>query len=137
MKFILLGFLLLSFINCSPKSHDSYVKKSPAGVEKQTDGGPSIITLTPAAENRLALQTFLLRPAARETQIPNSAILYDNNGGTWVFEKNEGRKYHRVPVQLHRIDGDSAWILSSGIKNMLIVVSGVSELFGTEAGVGK
>jgi len=68
---------------------------------------------------------------------PHAAILYDINGGTWVYESLGEQVYTFRRVQVSRVAGDRA-VLASGPKpGTQVVTDGAAELFGTEFGVGK
>jgi len=70
-------------------------------------------------------------------QIPYQAILYDINGGTWVYEKTEPYTFVRRRVSVESISGEEA-CLSEGLETgTAVVTDGVAELFGTEFGAGK
>lgn len=69
--------------------------------------------------------------------IPFSAIVYDIQGGTWVYTNPSPNTYIRQRVELQTVLGDQA-VLSRGPKpGTKIVTVGAAELFGTEFGGGK
>lgn len=80
----------------------------------------------------------LLQKAPKESLvIPFSAILYDINGGSWVYVKISSRVYSRCRVQISHIVDDFA-VLTKGLEEGdAVVISGAAEIFGTEFGVGK
>lgn len=69
--------------------------------------------------------------------VPLSAIVYDIDGGTWVYQQTAPQTYTRRRVIVSRIVNKMA-VLSRGIEpDAKIVASGAAELFGTEFGTGK
>ena len=81
--------------------------------------------------------TIPLRQQGAALAIPWSAIVYDANGGAWVYEQTGASTYVRRRVQVERAVGDLA-VLASGVKpGAKVVTAGVAELFGVEFGVGK
>lgn len=69
--------------------------------------------------------------------IPFSAIVYDIQGGTWVYTNPSPNTYIRQRVELQTVLGNQA-VLSRGPKpGTRIVTVGAAELFGTEFGGGK
>ena len=69
--------------------------------------------------------------------IPFSAVVYDIDGGTWIYRQVAPHTYARKRVLVSRVMGDKA-ILAHGIEpESKIVYSGAAELFGTEFGAGK
>lgn len=80
----------------------------------------------------------LLKKTPEESMvIPWSAILYDMNGGTWVYVKVSPQVYSRRRVELSHIVDELA-VLALGVSvDDEVVTAGAAEIFGTEFGVGK
>lgn len=80
----------------------------------------------------------LLQKAPKESLIiPFSAVLYDINGGSWVYVKISSRVYSRCRVQISHIVDDFAVLIKGLEEGDEVVISGAAEIFGTEFGVGK
>ena len=86
---------------------------APASVETAADGGPSRLTLTEEALQRLRLQTAPVTGQPGDLSIPHAAVVYDADGASWAFIELEPRVYQRAPIVIRSIDGDRAR-LSSG-----------------------
>ncbi len=81
--------------------------------------------------------TLHLKNSAEAIVIPYSSIVYDTDGGTWVYVMTEPLAYVRKRVEMSYVSGSLAVItrgVSSGEK---VVFCGVAELYGTEFGGGK
>jgi membrane fusion protein, heavy metal efflux system len=68
--------------------------------------------------------------------VPDTAVLYDFHGATWVYEDLGGNVYTRRRIEVARHAGDRTVVsrgLSDGVK---VVTAGAAELFGTEFGAG-
>lgn len=69
--------------------------------------------------------------------VPDSAVVYDVHGATWVYEDLGRNVYARRRVEVARTVGDRA-IISRGIsQGTKVVTVATAELFGVEFGVGK
>jgi RND family efflux transporter MFP subunit len=69
--------------------------------------------------------------------VPRSAVYYDIQGGTWIYEQIKDHTYVRRRVEVERVTGDRA-VLSRGPKPGTKVMSvGVAEVYGTEFGFAK
>lgn len=69
--------------------------------------------------------------------VPLSAILYDMNGGSWVYIKVAPQVYSRHRVEVSHVVDDFA-VLTRGVDaGDEVVTAGAAEIFGTEFGVGK
>jgi len=81
--------------------------------------------------------SLLLKSPEATLIVPSSAILYDINGGNWVYAKIAPYVYSRRRVEVSHIVNDFA-VLTRGLKvGDQVVIAGAAEIFGTEFGVGK
>lgn len=69
--------------------------------------------------------------------IPFSAVAYDINGGTWVYEMPSPDTFIRRRVELANVENGIAVIRRGPPAGTMIVTEGVAELFGTEFGGAK
>lgn len=69
-------------------------------------------------------------------QVPYSAILFDMQGGTWVYEEIEPLAYTRRRVLVDYVVDQDACLAEGPKPGTLVVASGGPELFGEEFGVG-
>jgi len=77
-----------------------------------------------------------LRSRATAVTLPTSAIVWDTQGGTWVYATTAPLTYTRRRVALDRVEGDVA-VLARGVDDGdRIVTVGAAELFGVEFGAG-
>ena len=85
---------------------------------------------------RLAVR-LPLKSVERALVVPQSAVVYDVNGGTWVYEQRAPHQFARRRVELGGPAGANV-IVVRGLKDgMTIVTTGAAELYGTEFYVGK
>lgn len=103
----------------------------------------SRITLTEEAYDRLAIATEPVRDGiGRGTSAPTvrfampaAALLYDAEGGTWVYVLEGDRTFRRAPVSIARLDGDVAFLSDGPAPGTDVVTVGAPELLGIELGV--
>ena len=127
---------------------------APARVERLGGTGLNRLILSTQAATRLGIQTGLirrvqasgmLRNVAPYAQVrgtlrvvPYAAVIYDPEGKTWVYTEPKPLTFVRAPVSVAYIDGDLAVLSAGGPPDGTRVVTvGVSELYGTELGVGN
>ena len=77
-----------------------------------------------------------LRTTETGLVVPDTAVLYDIHGATWVYEDLGGNAYVRRRVEIARHAGDRAVIRRGLVEGKKIVTAGAAELFGTEFGAG-
>ena len=75
--------------------------------------------------------------AATALQVPAAAILYDTNGGTWVYERTAEHKYTKRRVEVSRTVNGVAHLRRGPAPGAAVVTDGAAELWGTEFGTGK
>lgn len=98
------------------------------------DGGQANFTLGQPVRLKLAL----LNDGAMQKMVPYSAIIYDVNGGTWVYTKEPNAlAYVRVSITIDYIDDDEVFLLDGPAAGTEIVTVGGALLYGTETGVSK
>jgi len=85
---------------------------------------------------RLALR-MPLKATDRALVVPQSAVVYDVNGGTWVYEQRGPAQYNRRRIELGGPAGTNVIVVRGITEGMTIVTVGVAELYGTEFYVGK
>jgi hypothetical protein len=114
--------------------------EEPVSVEYPDGGDLATITLTEDAARRLDVQTTAVVSAGGAdsglTVIPYSAVLYDPSGDTWTYTSPEPLIFVRAPIDVKRIEGQSAILVSGPPVGTEVVTVGESELLGSEYEVG-
>lgn len=113
----------------------------PASVEPIKGSVVSRVTLVPKAAQRLGIRTTRVQRAAGggetgRTVVPYSALIYEPDGGTWVYTNPSKLVFVRAKVTVGRIEGDRALLTSGPPIGTSVVTVGAAELYGTEYGVG-
>jgi hypothetical protein len=112
----------------------------PARVEPIEGSDFERVTLSQKAAERLGIETAAVRDeqvagAARRV-VPYAAILYGTTGETWVYTSPAPLVFVRQSVTVEHIDGDRAILADGPAAGTAVAVVGVSDLLGTELGVG-
>jgi hypothetical protein len=95
------------------------------------------VILNAQSADRLGIVTTPVRRLAGSgvSVVPVSSVLYDKDGGTWVYTDLSAFTYVRAAVVLGGIDND-LWELTSGpAPGTEVVTVGGAELLGAEQGV--
>jgi RND family efflux transporter MFP subunit len=96
--------------------------------------GPGAIATRPG--ERLAVR-LPLKATDRALVVPQTAVVYDLNGGVWVYEQRAPTQFARRRVELGGPAGTNV-IVTRGLAEGITVVSvGAAELYGTEFYVSK
>jgi hypothetical protein len=112
------------------------------GIETTTVGGTAAVsaTATVAASAPGAAGGVPGPSAVPGTVVPYSAVLYDADGGTWVYTVPQAFTYQRAEVTVEvvqGVNGDEAVLSKAPPVGTVIVTIGVVELYGTELGIGE
>lgn len=86
---------------------------------------------------RVAVEIPVLDAKVEKLVVPFAAILHDYHGGQWVYEVISPHTYARRRVQVGRISGGDAVLVTGPKPGTQIVTDGSAELFGTEFVTGK
>jgi len=78
-----------------------------------------------------------LRSEERGLVVPQSAVVYDVGGGTWVYERVADHVYARRRVELGTLSGTEVVVRRGLAEGTRIVTVGAAELFGTEFYVNR
>lgn len=108
---------------------------SPAPARIESESGLVRVVLTERARERLGITTAAL--TAGPLTVPYAAVLYEVQGSTWVYTNPEPLVYTRQRIEVDRVTGDRAILLSGPPAGTAVVTSGAAELWGVELGVGK
>jgi RND family efflux transporter MFP subunit len=114
-------------------------------------GPPSADPTTATSDLFYALQSpgSLVRPGERVSVqvpltgseqalvVPTDAVLYDMNGGSWVYEATGPTTFVRRRIEIRTQVGYKTLIARGLEPGKKIVTAGAIELFGTEFGAGK
>jgi hypothetical protein len=116
-------------------------------VETQTSAGYEPVTLGPAktegedtrlvkftaeAAARTRLRTERVRRDGTRTVVPYEALIYDEEGHTFVFTSPAPLTYRRRPVKVARIAGDRVLLSAGPRAGTTIVTVGAAEVYGAE-----
>ena len=85
---------------------------------------------------RLAIR-LPLKAKDRALVVPESAVVYDMNGGTWVYEQRAPHQFARRRVELGGPAGSNVIITRGLAEGVTVVTVGAAELYGTEFYVSK
>jgi hypothetical protein len=112
-------------------------EKHPATITPIGKTGLNRVALTAEAANRLGIRTKPVRSrlvgGKRMTVVPYSAVVYDANGGAWVYVRIAPLVFARHRVAVTTIKGGRAALASGPRVGAQVVEVGATELFGSEA----
>lgn len=134
---VILGLVL----GACTKAAESAVGEKPALIERIEGTELNRVTLTEKAAQRLDVQTVPVREepvdGAPRLVIPYAAVIYDLNGGTWLYTSPETLTFVRTPITVDYIEGDTAVLSDGPPVGTEVATVGVAELYGADTGIGK
>ncbi|HNP72376.1 MAG TPA: hypothetical protein PLO33_09090 [Kouleothrix sp.] len=108
----------------------------PITIEQLDGKDPSRAILTEEAAKRLDIQTTQVGEAqlngAQHKVIPYSSLIYDTDGGAWIYVNSEPLTFVRHSVSIDDIQGDKAFITDELPAGSAVVTVGATELYGAE-----
>jgi len=110
----------------------------PATVEPIEGSDLSRVTLTERAVERLGIETVAVAAAGGDLRaVPSGALWLDIEGVFWVYTNPEPNVFVRHAVVVEDDNGRIATLSDGPDLGIKVASVGISELFGTEVGVGK
>jgi hypothetical protein len=106
-----------------------------ASVETDASGGPSTLTVTEEALERLRLETSPVQGSAGDLVVPYAAVIYDADGATWTFVELEPGVFKREPITIVSVDGENVRLSAGPAPGTEVVTVAAAELVGVEAGI--
>ena len=111
--------------------------EEPAHVEHREGSDIARLTLTSKAASRIDVQTAAVKTGRQGLQVvPYGALIYDPQGGTWVYTSPEALVFERVAVTVSSIDDERVHLRKGPGAGTEVAVVGAAELWGAEFGVG-
>jgi hypothetical protein len=127
-----IGGLAVGGCNRSAVGTAAPAGEKPAKVEVVAGSATKRVVLTEQAVTRLGIETATVGGPT----VPYSALLYDVNGDTWVFEVTGPRTYQRTKVDVKLVDRDTVVLTRGPAPGRTVVTVGAAALYGTELGTG-
>lgn len=87
-----------------------------------------------AAGQRVQLDMALKGTETPRLVLPWSAVLFDPQGGAWVYEQTAPQTFTHRRVSILRVAGTDAVLEAGPAAGAIIVTAGAAELFGAEFG---
>ncbi len=118
------------------KASETIKKSRPAQIVAIDGSKIKQLTLTEKAASRLDIQTRAMVEGTGKLTTPYASVVYDSDGGTWVYVMTKPLTYMRQKIVIETIKGDFAYLKSGPPTGTSVVTVGVAELYGTEKGLG-
>ena len=129
--------ILAVVTGCGDPISDKHIIDEPATVEPVVGSELGRVTLTQRAAERLGIETVEVWTNTGQLAVPSSSLWLDPKGSFWVYTNPEPLVYFRHEVVVEDDNGEVALLSIGPPSGTRIVSVGVSELYGTEVGVGK
>ena len=90
------------------------------------------VTMEDATAALLPVETTTVRRKGKRKVVPHNAVIYNPDGGAFVYTKPKAETYIRKPIEIIRVSGDDAVLSKSPPFGTTIVTTGSAELLATE-----
>jgi hypothetical protein len=107
-------------------------KYAPASLAPADPSGVKQVTFTEDAARRIELQTGTAQTSGQGVVVDYAALIYDQNGGSWVYVMPEPLTYRRTKVDVLRIEGDRVTLVRGPVPGTRVVTRGAAEVYGAE-----
>lgn len=93
------------------------------------------VTLTARAVERIDLHTDKVVEKNGMKVVPYASIIYDPQGGVWVYEQRGDRVFVRTQIEVADITGNDVFLYAGPALGTTVATDGVAEIYGAEFGM--
>jgi hypothetical protein len=93
------------------------------------------VSFTAEGARRVDLKTATTARSGTGTVVDYAALIYDDQGATWVYTAAKPLTYVRAPVVVERIAGNQVFLSKGPPAGTKVVTTGAAEVYGAELDV--
>jgi len=107
-------------------------ENQPYTVEGPEDAAIKRVKMEDATAALLPVELATVRERGNRKVVPHNAVIYNPDGGSFVYTKPRAETYIRAPIEIVRVHGDDATLSKGPPAGTEIVTTGSAELLATE-----
>ena len=104
----------------------------PYTVEGPEDAAIKTVKMDDATAALLPVRLAEVRNRGDRKVVPHNAVIYNPDGGSFVYTKPKAETYRRAPIEILRVNGEDATLSKGPAAGTEIVTTGSAELLATE-----
>jgi len=125
----------VSFAACAEVDTSTSTGYEPAKITEIDGGEAKQVTFTREGATRTGLQTASVERRGALSAVPYEALMYDQEGATFVYASPRPLTYLRAPVEVDRVKDGRVLLRSGPPVGTTVVTVGAAEVFGAELGI--
>jgi len=107
-------------------------ENQPYKVVGPEDAAIKRVVMEDATAALLPVETTTVQRDGGRKVVPHNAVIYNPDGGSFVYTKPKSETYIREPIEIVRVSGDDAVLSKGPPSGTTIVTTGSAELLATE-----
>jgi hypothetical protein len=107
-------------------------ENQPYTVEGPEDAAIKTVKMEDATAALLPVELTTVRREGGRKVVSHDAVIYNPDGGSFVYTKPKAETYIRAPIEIVRVKGDDASLSNGPPAGTKIVTTGSAELLATE-----
>jgi hypothetical protein len=107
-------------------------ENQPYTVEGPEDADIKRVKMEDATAALLPVELASVRREGGRKVVPHNAVIYNPDGGSFVYTKPKAETYIRAPIDIVRVTGNDAVLSKGPPAGTKIVTTGSAELLATE-----
>jgi hypothetical protein len=123
------GVALAGCSEVTPTTSEGYV---PAQLHEVEGSQLVQVTLTAEGAERTGLRTAPVQRSGDHRVVPYAALIYDDQGRTFVYTAPKPLSFVRAAVVVDRIEGDRVLLSDGPAAGSRVVTTGAAEVYGSE-----
>jgi hypothetical protein len=132
LRVFLIAAVASAATGCKEVEEVAATVHQPAAVEEVDGLDVKRVTFDEVAADQVALRTAPVVRTATGTAVPYAAVIYDQQGASWVYAVVEPRTYLRQQIVVDRIDGQRVRLREGPRPGVRVVTVGATEVYGAE-----
>jgi hypothetical protein len=90
------------------------------------------VTMEDTTAALLPVELSSVRQEGKRKFVPHDAVIYNPDGGSFVYTKPKAETYIRAPIEIVRVNGNRAELSKGPPAGVEVVTTGSAELLATE-----
>jgi hypothetical protein len=90
------------------------------------------VTMADETAALVPVETATVSRNGKQKVVPHLAVIYNPDGGAFVYTKPKPQTYIRAPIEVDRVVGDRAVLSKGPSAGTTVVTTGAAELLATE-----
>jgi multidrug efflux pump subunit AcrA (membrane-fusion protein) len=124
--------VVIALSGCTEVESSDVEGYQPSKLQEVEGSDVKQVTFTAEGAERTGVRTAAVRRDGERLVVPSSSLLYDADGGTFVYTEPKPLSFLRAPVVVDHIEGERVSLAEGPAAGSRVVTTGAAEVYGSE-----